>query len=262
MRLLRKWRKYSYKALLIGLLISCTPHPPHRGSPPLPTGITPKECTADSLRYAIYQTAASYVYSVEVKIQSHYMRETRLGTSWQGKDGYLFTCSHVLPPSPLLYTIEVWSEEKTCREAQVLWRDSLEDVAILRAEGLEEGGLALSAEADTPIGQTVYSVGAPWGLTGTLQEGYIAAPLRLQLGRDSLTHPVLQLSLPAQPGSSGSPLLNTRGEVIGMIAEIASLSGHYEGVAFAIPASRLHKVLERYRSFVAHEKKDSDTRDK
>lgn len=216
----------------------------------------------DSLRHAIYQIAAPYVYSIEVKVQSPYLRETRRGTGWQGKEGYLFTCSHIFPPASISYTTEIWSEGKTCREAQVLWRDSLEDVAILRAEGLEAEGLPLSTEEAVQVGQTVYSVGAPWGLTNTLQEGYIAAPLRLQLGHDSLTYPLLQLSLPAQPGSSGSPLLNLQGEVIGMIAEIASLSGHYEGISFAIPASRLYKVWERYRSFVDHETKDSDPRDK
>lgn len=206
-----------------------------------------EECWRESL--AAYLTPR--VFRLEVRATYRYSRETTRGTAWLfDRAGYLFTCRHLFPLQAGHIEVEVWDAQGTCYPVEVVWKDTLADVAILRSVSLPGEGLVLSPEKTEPtIGQTVVSMGAPWGLLGTLQEGFVAAPLRQLEVLPGITLPFLQLSLPAQPGSSGSPVLDRKGHVVGMVSDIATTSGLYEGVSFAIPASVLRAVWARYRSF-------------
>lgn len=182
-----------------------------------------------------------------------YSQETYRGTAWRwDTEGYVFTCRHLVPREGLRKEIELWDTQGLCHSAQVVWWDSLADVAILRSETVRGEGLSGVFEPRIPeVGEAVWSMGAPWGLSGTLQEGFVSAEMRQILLAGGRTSPFLQLSLPAQPGSSGSPVVDKSGQLIGMISDIATVSGLYEGVSFAIPALVLQEVWNRYRSFAA-----------
>jgi len=137
------------------------------------------------------------------------------------------------------------------RKGRLVWRDSIVDAVLLQVDYSPERWLSLKLDSFPDVGETIYSMGAPMGLLGTLQEGFVAAEARYFQSRVEEAYPFLQLSLPAQPGSSGSPVVDRSGRVIGMISDIASVSGEYEGISFAIPAQVLHQVWERYRSFAS-----------
>ncbi|MCX8111974.1 MAG: S1C family serine protease [Bacteroidia bacterium] len=201
-------------------------------------------------RRMIAQHLMPFVYRLEVTAKYRYRTEHYRGTGWQWQDEFIWTCEHLIPSEAETH-IEVWDKEGTCTEAELVWRDTLVDAAILRVKGYVKGGLSTRDDSVPGIGETVYTLGAPLGLLGTLQEGFISAEGRL-LGTKA-QHIVLQLSLPAQSGSSGSPVVDRQGRVVGMISNIASLSGGYEGISFAIPAQVLKRVWERYRSFAAND---------
>ncbi|MCS7297439.1 MAG: S1C family serine protease [Bacteroidia bacterium] len=205
------------------------------------------------LRYRIASELSPKTYLLEVSVRYPYRTEKQRGTGWRSDQGVIYTCSHIFPQGGKL-EIEAWGADGSCQEAQIVWIDSIADVALLRIKEGEKGGLKLRTDTLPRVGETVFAIGAPFGLLGTLSEGFVSAPLRfIEVGADRDTLPFLQLSLPAQPGSSGSPIVDQRGYVVGMISDIATLTDRYEGITFAIPAHVLNAVWLRYRSFVRND---------
>ncbi|MCX7606170.1 MAG: serine protease [Bacteroidia bacterium] len=255
---LNDWRRCFCEWVGVGaFLIGCRPiSSPVREKPPQePT--TPSVLLSaedpfvawERRREEVAALLGEKVFRLEVKVRYKYGHETYRGTAWLwDSEGYVVTCRHLIPSSPAWVEVELWDRSGSCRPAQVLWWDSLVDVVFLRSAGLEGEGLPL-AEEKPSIGEGVFSVGAPWGLLGTLQEGFVSGEERYIETSPGKRLPFLQLSLPAQPGSSGSPVVDKRGRVCGMISDIASISGTYEGIAFAIPAQLLQEVWGRYRRF-------------
>lgn len=204
------------------------------------------------MRRQIARQLMPAVYRVEVEARYRYRTDRYRGTGWSGGGGYVWTCRHLFPEQAALQ-VEVWDHLGECHTAELVWRDSLVDVALLRVAGMQEGGLVLRRDSLPEIGEVIFSMGAPLGLMGTLQEGFVSAPMRLLSVEPGVQHTFIQLSLPAQPGSSGSPVVDGEGRVIGMLSDIATLSGGYEGISFAIPAQVLIPVWERYRSFALND---------
>ncbi|MCS7152451.1 MAG: serine protease [Bacteroidia bacterium] len=201
----------------------------------------------ERLRYSIAVKLMPTVYRLEVTAKYRYKVDHYRGTGWAWKENYVWTCAHLIPPQTK-NRIEVWDKAGNCLEATLVWRDKLADVALLEVKGRGGEGLSFREDSLPRVGEIVYTMGAPLGLLGTLNEGYVASEERF-LNTGTAKHGVLQLSLPAHPGNSGSPVVDRYGRVVGMISEIATYSGGYEGVTFAIPAQVLKEVWERYRSF-------------
>jgi len=91
----------------------------------------------------------------------------------------------------------------------------------------------LGNSADTRVGDWVVAIGAPFGLDGSVSRGIVSAKSRALPGRTYV--PFIQTDVSVNPGDSGGPLINMKGEVIGLNSRIVSLSGGYEGLSFAIP---------------------------
>ncbi|MDW8416514.1 MAG: S1C family serine protease [Bacteroidia bacterium] len=194
------------------------------------------------------------MYRIEVSVPLLYRVEKYQGTGWAWADKYLWTCKHLIPSAKNLH-IEVWDASGTCHEARVVWRDSIADVALLVMDTMHASvGISLRDESFPKVGESVFSLGAPLGLLGTFQEGFVASEPRILDEKKSQPRQLLlQLSIPAQIGSSGSPVVDSQGNLIGMISDIATLSGGYEGICFAIPAQVLSQVWEKYRKFAAND---------
>jgi len=95
------------------------------------------------------------------------------------------------------------------------------------------------------VGQWVVAIGHPRGLDQTVTQGIISAKHRRGITDPNSYQDFLQTDAAINPGNSGGPLLNLQGEVIGVNAEIASQSGGFEGIGFAIPSTMAMSVAER-----------------
>src|SRR5262249_6321894 len=131
--------------------------------------------------------------------------------------------------------------------AQV-WADPESDVAVLRLEGADTAPTAVLGDSDTTrVGQWVLAIGSPFGLNQTVTHGIISARERGQgsLGSTIRIKDFLQTDAAINPGSSGGPLVNLDGDVIGINTAIASHNGSNSGVAFSIPINLVKRVMRQ-----------------
>ena len=117
--------------------------------------------------------------------------------------------------------------------------DAERDLVILRVTGTQRTTLSLSDSENLQVGETVYAVGNPQGLEGTFSQGIVSS-IR-DVGNDKL----LQITAPISPGSSGGPVLNSRGEVIGV--SVATFRGG-QNLNFAIPSNYLSSLISQISS--------------
>lgn len=152
---------------------------------------------------------------------------------------YVLTNRHVIKQAPLS-GIKISLSDGRVMYPSKSWEDIGTDVAVL-AVGERDLIPARIGDSDRiDIGDFVLAVGSPFGLSHSVTYGIISAKGRrdLQLGDDGVRfQDFLQTDAAVNPGNSGGPLLNLRGEVIGLNTAIASSSGGSEGIAFAIPAN-------------------------
>ncbi len=115
----------------------------------------------------------------------------------------------------------------------MLGADAKTDIAVLKIDAKNLPVLALGNTKDLKVGEWVLAIGSPFGFENTVTAGVVSAKGR-SLPDDSYV-PFIQTDVAVNPGNSGGPLLNTRGEVVGINSQIYSRSGGYQGVSFAIP---------------------------
>jgi S1-C subfamily serine protease len=162
------------------------------------------------------------------------------------KQGHILTNNHVVEGAQ---SVEVTLFDKKKYRATVLDKDKAHDLALLQinnAPDLEPATLADSTHL--MVGQRVYAIGNPFGFQGTMTRGIISALRSVQLPSGMKIDNAIQTDASVNPGNSGGPLLNSRGEVIGITTMIASNpNGGAEqsaGIGFAIPISIAKAVLD------------------
>lgn len=129
-----------------------------------------------------------------------------------------------------------------------VWTDEDTDLAVLAIEGKDIVAARLGDSDRLDIGDMVLAVGSPFGLSHSVTFGIISARNRrnLALGDSGLKYQdFLQTDASINPGNSGGPLLNLRGEVVGINTAIATESGKNEGIGFAIPANMVAPVVRQ-----------------
>ncbi len=156
------------------------------------------------------------------------------------EDGYILTNNHVVKGASVL---EVVLSDDRKMEAKVIGVDERTDLAVLKinATGLVAAPLGNSASME--VGDWVIAIGSPFGLTQTVTAGIVSATNRNDQGITPYDN-FIQTDAAINPGNSGGPLLNLHGEVIGINTAIASRSGGYSGVCFAVPSNIAKRVLE------------------
>lgn len=165
----------------------------------------------------------------------------------RGGKHYVVTNRHVIKySSPTNIHIKL-ADGRVLYPEQV-WGDRTTDIAILEvaAEGLLPARLGDSTQLE--IGDFVLAVGSPFGLSHSVTYGIISAKGRrdLQLGDDGVQlQDFLQTDAAINPGNSGGPLMNLRGEVIGINTAIASSSGGSEGIGFTIPINMVMLIADQ-----------------
>jgi len=161
------------------------------------------------------------------------------------QNGHIVTNSHVVHG---VDDIEVYFSDSSTSHAEVLGEDLHSDLAVIQVDYLPENAnpLPFGDMEDLSVGQTVVAIGNPFGLGGTLTKGIISALGRTIPALTAFSIPQsIQTDAPINPGNSGGPLLNLRGEVIGVNAQIETdgSSRANSGIGFAIPVSIMEKVI-------------------
>ncbi|MFZ6844936.1 DegQ family serine endoprotease [Undibacterium sp. RuTC16W] len=157
------------------------------------------------------------------------------------QDGYVLTNTHVVEGASEVY---VKLTDKREFKAKVIGTDKRTDVAVLKIDGSKLPRLTVGDSDKIRAGEWVLAIGSPFDLDNTVTAGIISAKAR-DTG-DFL--PLIQTDVAVNPGNSGGPLINMRGEVIGINSQIYSRSGGYMGISFAIPIDEAMRVVEQLKS--------------
>ncbi|MCG2583385.1 Do family serine endopeptidase [Massilia sp. TS11] len=155
-------------------------------------------------------------------------------------DGYVLTNAHVVDGAD---DVIVTLTDRRELKAKVLGADERTDVALLKVEAKDLPHLSKGDSNKIRVGEWVIAIGSPFNLENTVTAGIISAKMR-DTG-DYL--PLIQSDVAVNPGNSGGPLINMRGEVIGITSQIATISGGYNGISFAVPIDEAMRVAEEIK---------------
>jgi serine protease Do len=158
-------------------------------------------------------------------------------------DGYVLTNHHVVDGAE---TVTVRLADRREFKAKVVGSDEQSDVALLKVEGKDLPALRTSAKP-LKAGEWVVAIGSPFGLDHSVTAGIVSAVGRANPYANQQYVPFIQTDVAINRGNSGGPLLNTRGEVVGINSQIFSNSGGYMGVSFAIPINVAMNAVEQLR---------------
>ena len=145
-------------------------------------------------------------------------------------DGLILTNAHVVRGAK---EVTVKLTDRREFQARVVGRDDKTDVAVLRIDAANLPTVPLGNPNDLKVGEWVLAIGSPFGFENSVTAGVVSAKGR-SLPDDGYV-PFIQTDVAVNPGNSGGPLFNARGEVIGINSQIFSRSGGYQGLSFAIP---------------------------
>ena len=155
-------------------------------------------------------------------------------------DGYVMTNAHVVDGAEEVF---VTLTDKREFKARVVGADKRSDVALVKIEATGLPTVRIGDVGRLKVGEWVIAIGSPFGLESTVTAGIVSAKSRdtgdfLQL---------IQTDVAINPGNSGGPLINMRGEVVGVNSQIYSRSGGYMGISFAIPIDEASRVADSLR---------------
>ena len=216
----------------------------------LPDAMLAELDAAELLLINLYERVSPSVVNINIGVNSD-LPNVRGGSGFiYDTQGHIVTNQHVIDQA-----VEIWVtfHDKQVRRAELVGSDSYSDLAVIRVELPDESlqPVMLGTSRDLRVGQRVVAIGNPFGLAGTMTTGIVSA-LGRTLPSSSLVTGVLsgysnpniiQTDAEVNPGNSGGPLLNSRGEVIGVNTAIRSESGVFQGIAFAVPVDTVHRVV-------------------
>lgn len=156
-------------------------------------------------------------------------------------DGYILTNNHIVQDASKILVTLINGREY---EAKVIGNDSATDVALIKIDGEGLPFLSLGNSSALDVGQWVAAVGNPLGLNATMTIGIISAIDRTNLGLTQIED-FIQTDAAINRGNSGGPLLNLSGEVVGINTAIATQTGGYMGIGFAIPSNLAANIMDQ-----------------
>ena len=179
----------------------------------------------------------------------HENRSQSLGSGFiVDPDGYILTNAHVVANAD---QIKVTLGDKREFIAKVIGSDLVTDVALLKIDATSLPTVLIGSSANVKVGEWVIAIGSPFGLDNTVTAGIVSAKGRDMRSENNESYlPFIQTDVAINPGSSGGPLFNVRGEVIGINAQIISTStgGGYLGLSFAIPIDDAMRIAQQLKA--------------
>jgi serine protease Do len=156
-------------------------------------------------------------------------------------DGFVMTNAHVVDGADEVY---VTLTDKREFKAKVVGVDKRTDVAVVKIEANNLPALRIGEVSKLKVGEWVMAIGSPFGLENTVTAGIVSAKAR-DTGEEIR---FIQSDVAVNPGNSGGPLINMRGEVVGINSQILSRSGGFMGISFSIPIDDAMKVADQLRA--------------
>jgi serine protease Do len=156
------------------------------------------------------------------------------------QDGFVMTNAHVVEGAD---EVLVTLPDKREFKAKIVGSDKRTDVAVVKIDATGLPAVRMGDPNRLKVGEWVMAIGSPFGLENTVTAGIVSAK-----GRDTGDYlPFIQTDVAINPGNSGGPLINLRGEVVGINSQIYSRSGGFMGISFAIPIDEASRVAEQLR---------------
>jgi S1-C subfamily serine protease len=157
------------------------------------------------------------------------------------REGHILTNNHVVEGARL---IEVTLYNRKKYKAELIGTDKAHDLAVIKIDAPNLTPVVLGDSRNLTVGQFVYAIGNPFGLNGTMTRGIVSSIRSIETPEGAMIDDAIQTDAAINPGNSGGPLLNSRGEVVGINAMIATGGvGQSAGVGFAIPINTAKAVL-------------------
>ena len=159
-------------------------------------------------------------------------------------DGFIVTNAHVVENAE---EITVRLTDKRELKAKVIGADVRSDVAVIKVDATNLPTVKIGDTKKLRVGEWVIAIGSPFGFANTVTAGIVSATSRENLSGDPNLDavPFIQTDVAVNPGNSGGPLINMRGEVIGINSQIFSRTGAFAGISFAIPIDYAFNVADQ-----------------
>jgi S1-C subfamily serine protease len=211
-------------------------------------GLTPDE----RVNVAVYEVANRSAVNINTSSvetdRFSFMRERTAKGEGSGtvidREGHILTNVHVVEGAR---DIQVTLFDGRSYDASIVGMDPATDLTVLKIDAPADSlyPVTFGNSATLRVGQRVFAIGNPFGLERTLSTGIISSLNRSlpRRGRGGWIKSIIQIDAAINPGNSGGPLLNSRGQMIGMNTAIASSTGESTGVAFAIPVNTIVRVV-------------------
>lgn len=171
-------------------------------------------------------------------------KESAFGTAFFiTKDGYMLTNYHVVEGAD---KVTVTLTDRRELDAKIVGSDERTDVAVLKVEGANFPALPIGNSDHLKVGEPVLAIGSPFGFDYSASAGIVSAKSR-NFSRDT-TVPFIQTDVALNPGNSGGPLFNQKGEVVGVNSRIFTGTGGYMGLSFSIPMDVAMDIYQQIRT--------------
>jgi len=159
-------------------------------------------------------------------------------------EGYIVTNAHVVENAA---EINVRLQDKREFKAKLVGADTRSDVAVVKIDAKNLQTMKIGDTSKLRVGEWVIAIGSPFGFSNTVTAGIVSAKSRENLSQDPNLDavPFIQTDVAVNPGNSGGPLLNMKGEVIGINSQIFSRTGAFAGISFAIPIDYAYNVADQ-----------------
>ena len=206
--------------------------------------ITPTKTNLQFSLIEIFEKTEESVVQVNVRSTDGRSNPGNMGSGFvYSADGYIITNNHVVNNSGIVTITFLDGESYT---AKIIGTDPDLDLAVLKVEmgSTYLQPIPIGDSSQLKVGEEIAAIGNPFGLSGSMTSGIISQIGRLLPQDSGYSIPdVIQTDAAINPGNSGGPLLNMKGEVIGINTAIQSATGEFTGVGFAVPSNTVKKVV-------------------